>query len=266
MKNPSSWKPKTAELAFAVVLAVIPLSFSMEVKWRCVLWFISWALVLHIIFSRFLRKLSLLAKTALGIAATVILVGCLFNPVHRMWAAEQSQRSTGGLSADEAIPGVKPGLFCMKIGFRSQAATICKDPHEGKGFVNALGDLLTLKDVDGRASLTTKVRDADGNLIVEVSNNHWRVAKDDRLVWDKNYTSNRLEVLDGKGLVVLSVQLFTNGMRIQGDWHNEYAQDVRIFQDGNGNGSVEAYGTGALIPRNEISRQFKYPSRDNLGE
>jgi hypothetical protein len=178
------------------------------------------------------------------------------------WRAEQAAMSTGTLRATASLDfkGVNPGAYCMLIGFATNAGAICVDPNKATGFLSALGDDVSMKTVEGEATLDATMRNSGGYVIVEVINNHWRVAQASTLVWDKNYRDDMLEVLDGKRQVVLSLKLFTDGIRIELDSHNEYRQDIRLYEDADGSGRVEVYNPGVLIPRNNIEAQFKYPS------
>ncbi len=98
---------------------------------------------------------------------------------------------------------------------------------------------------------STTVRDASGNLVVEIKDNHWRVSRSETDCWDKNYTNDALEVKDGRGRVVLQVQLTPSGVRLQGEWatsENVFAED------------------GKYTKEDGITPMFKYPSVEHWGE
>jgi len=198
------------------------------------------------------------------VQAAIIILGAGLEVyfLYPLWREEMAQRLTGELASSEAMADVPDGSYCMKIGTGSKLCTQKPVAY----LVGVLGDRLVLREVDGKASLSTVVRDASGNLLVEIVDNKWRVAKETTEVWDKNYNANKLEVLDGKGLVALTVELFTNGVRIEGDWRDEYGEDVRIWQADDKTGHIDTFKRGEVIPRNEIRKRFQYPSKEHWGE
>jgi hypothetical protein len=98
---------------------------------------------------------------------------------------------------------------------------------------------------------STTVRDKNGLLIVDIKDNHWTVASSTAQCWDKNYTDDRLEVLDGQGRVVLQLMLKPDKVIFQA----EYADLGWAFIDG------RLYNKDNGIPP-----WFKYPSREHWGE
>jgi hypothetical protein len=105
--------------------------------------------------------------------------------------------------------------------------------------------------VGNEIKFSTTVRDSRQNLIVEITDNRWRVSPEKANCWDKNYTKDSLEVKDGRGRVVLQVRLFPDRVQFQVEWP----------QVGGGvvwdNKSSKETG---IVPR------FKYPSEDYWGE
>lgn len=98
---------------------------------------------------------------------------------------------------------------------------------------------------------STTVRDKDGLLIVDIKDNHWTVASSTAQCWDKNYTDDSLEILDGHGRVVLQVIMKPTKIVFQA----EYADLGGAFIDG------RIYSKEKGIPP-----RFKYPSSDHWGE
>jgi hypothetical protein len=111
---------------------------------------------------------------------------------------------------------------------------------------------------------TTTVRDRNGNLVVEVTRNHWHVYP--FYSADKNYNRNALEVQDSAGHVVLQVQVLSDAIKLQGEWwdtqHNGIrflAPDVRSRDKG---AVIEHLGPLDQKPNALIRPMFMYPSKD----
>jgi hypothetical protein len=60
------------------------------------------------------------------------------------------------------------------------------------------------------------LRDASGNVVVEVNENRWETSPSKSVSWDKNYTRNALEVLDRRKHVVFQAVLLNNEIQLQG--------------------------------------------------
>jgi hypothetical protein len=101
--------------------------------------------------------------------------------------------------------------------------------------------------------------------------NHWTVSKSQSAVWDKNYTSNALEVKDGRGRVVLQVIMLPDRVQIQGEWWHEDGNGGRIVRpfpsDPVKTGPVFVMMT-PLFHTDEphIEPIVKYPSKNHFGE
>jgi hypothetical protein len=115
------------------------------------------------------------------------------------------------------------------------------------------------------------VQDRNGNVVVSVDHNHWRVTNS---CLDKNYSEDSLEVKDLRGHVVLQIVLLPDAVKLRGEFHNGDGKGA-LFADaieGKGKGgNVEIWGSDA--EESEIQRQrpfvapmFLYPSRDHWGE
>ena len=51
-RNKEEWKPKIAELIFAMFIAIVPWSVpTMSTELRCALWAAAWLMFLHLLFS-----------------------------------------------------------------------------------------------------------------------------------------------------------------------------------------------------------------------
>jgi hypothetical protein len=123
-----------------------------------------------------------------------------------------------------------------------------------KSMMGIASDKIFIKKVNGAVMLTTTVKDHNGNLIVDIKDNHWEVSSNKADCWDKNYTSNILEVKNGRGRVVLQVKVLTDEIQIQGEWDDRgYSAPEVLFANGQYN------------DEDGISPLFKYPSSQHWG-
>ena len=119
------------------------------------------------------------------------------------------------------------------------------------GSLNLPHDRFSLRRKGNEILLSTTLRDKDQRLIVEITDNHWRVAASNQQCWDKNYTSNALEVKDGQGRVVLQLWYRPDTIRFQAEYADlgwRFA-DPRLFDQISG-----------------IRPAFQYPSSEHWGE
>jgi len=122
----------------------------------------------------------------------------------------------------------------------------------------------------GEALLTTPIRDRNGNLVAEITRNHWRIYP--LYSSDKNYTDDALEVKDSAGHVVLQVKILpkTKTIQLQGEWWNTQGSGIRLLRP-----AVVQPGTGSetvyMNRQNQhlealIKSMFQYPSKEHWRE
>ena len=126
---------------------------------------------------------------------------------------------------------------------------------------------LTIESIDDKILVTTDIRDKHGNLVAELLRNEWQVAPPPA-TWDRNYSSDSLEVRNAEGVVVLQVRALQDRIRLQGEWWDNTGKGLRIVK------SPDSRNPGALIllmrinDNNEepsIKAMFKYPSSSYFG-
>ena len=78
-------------------------------------------------------------------------------------------------------------------------------------------DQFTVEILHKEILVSTKVRDDNDNIIVELDKNKWKVNPPPG-TWDRNYTDNALEVKDAKGDVVLQIRVLSDVIQLQGVW------------------------------------------------
>lgn len=125
---------------------------------------------------------------------------------------------------------------------------------------------LKVESIDGKIKFSTKITDANGDLIAEIIRNEWKVSALGR-AWDHNYSDDALEVRDSKGRVVLQVRAMPDRIQIQGAWYidigppNGIRRVIILQPDAQ---IVFTPPDATDIP--SISPMFKYPSDKHLGE
>src|SRR6266704_278031 len=142
------WDSPVVQIGFALLLAILPLTITeIPVIYKCLLWAVSWTLLVHLSLTFFpaIAKLPVVVKSALIIGATSFLVAGTYKPILKMWIEEKASSLTGTLVAIRTMAGVPNGSYCMQMG-TGRGPKICIQPHKALGFVDALGDNLTLKE------------------------------------------------------------------------------------------------------------------------
>jgi hypothetical protein len=74
----------------------------------------------------------------------------------------------------------------------------------------------TAEAVDGEMKVSTQIADEDGKLIAEIIRNEWKINPNGS--WDRNYSSDALEVKDAQGNIILQVRVLMDHIQIQGMW------------------------------------------------
>jgi len=109
-------------------------------------------------------------------------------------------------------------------------------------------DAIFIKLVEGKARLTMNVRDAEGNLLVAIEDNHWLCARPPQ-IFDRNFNQNALEVINAKGEPVFQVEIMGHEVRLAFETRDTdvtfrpWLHEVKGFK----------------------STLFKYPSSEYLG-
>jgi hypothetical protein len=125
--------------------------------------------------------------------------------------------------------------------------------------------------IDATPMFSTIIRDKNGAAIVDIKRNQWTVSSSASIVWDKNSTDDRLEVLDAREKVVLSVRILPDRVQLEGEWHDEKGRGVRLVKTH----SPMVEGGAQLIalqafdddpPAFQIVPLFQYPSAGHWGE
>lgn len=71
---------------------------------------------------------------------------------------------------------------------------------------------------NNQLKVSTKIRDPNGHVVAELSQNEWKVNKNNS--FDRNYTKNALEVKDSTGDVLLQVRFVEDRVQFQGKFYD----------------------------------------------
>ncbi|MDA2912964.1 hypothetical protein MYX77_03210 [Acidobacteriia bacterium AH_259_A11_L15] len=261
------------QILLALLLTLIPWSFpSMPIKWRCILWLSAWILGLHLVFSLtpFLMKLPLFVKVALAVGITGFASASFYYPVVEMWREEKANALTGQLRPKRDKQRHDDVVF--QIGPNAKAWFTWTGAQNTPQFAG-LGNHIQLgRNEAADLVVNTVIKDREGNLIVEIIDNEWRVSS---AAWEKNYTDDALEVKDGRGRVVFQLRLLPDRAEFQVEWWDGHGNGVRIVQQKDRPDSPESDKKGFVIvimtplfhPDDPaIQPIFKYPSRKYFGQ
>jgi hypothetical protein len=170
----------------------------------------------------------------------------------------------GILTSNKLIEGGEINEVKIQIG---NSRVYIDDPRVIDNVLQAWGnDHFTVELYNGNILVSTKLRDDQGNVIAELNRNEWKVNPPPG-TWDRNYTSDRLEIIDKKGNVVLQLHVLPGTIQIQGAWQITISgtQTYFIVADVGVGASV---ATCPILERCSIAIQpiFRYPSETHLGE
>ena len=281
-------RERNEKIAFvpAILGSLIPLGFSMPVAWKWPLWAVSLISVVYLAlaFIPFLARLANGQKFFIGLAAMSAAIAAFWPVISQQWRAEKSAYVEG----DFEPPRKAATLLNLEIG--NSGSVIVIAPHsqlnlagppvnlagpnglnigadqQAQGFRILYNAGLSIEIENGELLLTTPVRDREGHLVANIVRNHWSVTNS---CLDKNYTSDSLEVLDARGLVIFQVKLLPDRIQLQGEWRDEFGHGIRLVADKAGKGSSLTIWKDAqseLQYMQIITPMFKYPSRNHWGE
>ena len=193
----------------------------------------------------------------------VAIGGAIFYP---LWNAEQASNVEGDLVGAEQVfdDDAKRGFPMVQIG-------------RGTGFImspDGVSEIFPffkdsgVKIETGKIGplLTTTIRDRNGNLVAEVTRNHWRVYPQYSV--DKNYSKDALEVQDSAGHVVLQVKILPMTIQIQGEWWNTQGAGIRMLENPDPSTGSTVMPMNYRNQHSEalIKPMFKYPSKYHWNE
>jgi hypothetical protein len=127
--------------------------------------------------------------------------------------------------------------------------------------------LIVLRE-NGQVKVSIIIRDQSGKAVAELVKNEWRVNPQNS--WDRNFTSDALEVKDSSGDIVLQVRALQDRVQLQAKLYDSTGRGVGFGKilgpDGKWGGGIELTGAANPRLRLRISPLFKYPGDRHLGE
>lgn len=128
------------------------------------------------------------------------------------------------------------------------------------------GQYITVEKIENDLFVSTRVKNKDGDQLVEVIRNEWKIAPPPQ-TWDRNYSENAFELKDARGKIVLQIVLLSDRIQLQGEWWVTPIEGLRIASTGKNKGGTFFYITPKHpTPSTEIQPIFKYPSSKHFGE
>jgi hypothetical protein len=125
-------------------------------------------------------------------------------------------------------------------------------------------DYLTVEIINGKVKVSTIIRDEQGHLVAEILRNFWKVSPS--RTWDINYNRDALEVRNAKGDIVLQVRVLNDRIQLQGEWHPDGVNGVRLVKSDDPAHPGGAVIVGRLEDAPKIPAMFKYPSNEYFGQ
>lgn len=122
--------------------------------------------------------------------------------------------------------------------------------------------VLILKRQERHLVISTRIRDASGNLIAELQNNEWAV--NPNFKFDRNYTDDAIEVRDNQGRVALQVVTFGDTIHVSGIFRCRSGKSMVLAREG-AEGAVMVPRPPGVEPEYAIQPICKYPSELNFG-
>jgi hypothetical protein len=129
----------------------------------------------------------------------------------------------------------------------------------------AQNEHLTFALVEGEVTITTKVLDRNGKVLVDINHNRW-ITPDIPQIFDWNYTTDALEVIAPSGRVVWQIRILPNHFQIQGEWWDEIGRGLRWVKESNGGASFVLLSRANDPDEPRIEPIFQYPSTEHPGQ
>jgi hypothetical protein len=166
---------------FATLFGVI----SMPVLWRWLGWLCCFALMTYFVFDlpAVSRRMSAVIRWTGILALSMIFILAWYSTAEMQWRQEKAASTIGVLRAPGRPSGIVPildfGDSCTRFLWTGPKDT------EILRFLYDAGLRVSIAD-DG-VQISTMVRDASGNVVVEVDENRWETSPSKSVSWDKNY-------------------------------------------------------------------------------
>jgi hypothetical protein len=134
---------------------------------------------------------------------------------------------------------------------------------EGVVFDEGGAPLLSIRLLNGKLLVTTRVRDASGGVIAEMNDNEWK-HQHQPAIFDRNYTQDALEIRDNTGKVVLQVANLGNTIHVAAIFHCKNGWTYMVGPIAGEGSAIELRPPGQPL-RSEIPPICNYPSDLHFG-
>lgn len=257
-------------LVLDCILALVPAVAPLSVRARWIIWFLCFAAFVFLL--QFLipplHKLSLKWRILITVILLVAFTAAMWPLAHFQWREEMAAALEGDLvGAGPTIDDGKPhGFPMLQVGETTYVMT----PNGVRDIFPFFPDSGVRIEwgAKGWPLLSTTVRDHNGNLVLEIIRNHWRIHPSYSA--ENNYTKDTLEVQDTAGHVVLQAQILPGKISLLGEWWDVQGNGVRLSKP-----HTKTPGVGSIVTRMNPQNQhlealiepiFEYPSKDHWGE
>lgn len=147
---------------------------------------------------KFIRKHSKAAIVLFALIVTILAFMLYFH--------DKRVRSTSGVLVASPFASVQ----YLSVG----RARFIVDSPDNVFFRDGDDPVLSLRLVDNRLLVSTRIRNANGELIAELVDSEWKLNKDS--IFDRNYTDDIIEVRDKQGRITLQVAHFGDTVHVSG--------------------------------------------------
>lgn len=177
---------------------------------------------------------------------------------------KKAQEENAALPRGEAVYFLgkyEPGIVYPELRLGGPGGALFRGPRIGEVFARILPLQLGVRD--GKLFVSASFFDASGKLVAEIADNEWKV--NENTLFDRNYSADRLEVLNDRGEVVFHVQLIGMEMRLEVKTFNSNGESWVVYEAPQGGTLLQRFDPGSKdIPT--LKRIFKYPSNLHFGE
>jgi hypothetical protein len=245
----------------SIVFTLFPLGLSMPVIYKWPLWGVSAISILYLVMTivPWLSNRSLVQQVAFSIAVIALAFGLFWPLMRSQYKTEKATLLEGDLRA--MVKATKTPERVMEVG--GTTFVWKNDPQQD--VMKMLYDSgLRIEVEDNELKVSGPIRDRLGHLVASLDKNHWSVTS---ACLDKNYSSDSLEILDLRGLVIFQIKILSDRVQLQGEWRDEFGHGLRLMAGSDG--GIISYWIDEKSEQQEmkiIEPMFKYPSANHWSE
>lgn len=211
------------------------------------------------------------------ISAAVLLIGIVFKIILLVKQSQQeaTEKYVGVLEAKSKIPTSSDQNIVPKLQIANTGTIIWLDGGDAAKFIHELLKDNNFKAVieEGRLKVSMTIIDKDGEIVAEIARNEWKVNPNNS--FDRNYSTDSLEVKDSLGDIILQLRLVADRVQIQGRFYRSksklYSIEKVIGAEIGDEYEDDEWVNIHLITKDfpaklKIRPMFKYPSDLHMGK